>query len=202
MRGVASPVLMDTTETLTPEEEAVRRRTRFIANLEYEERLDGFLAGRREWFVSHYGEVAADMKLSAEAKLAGIVLNLYQPNVGPNVPFPRFEEIAEQTGGFRVHDMNWAIPELMRKGHLHVDFPEPVEERQSKPTARRKAKIEPSLRWEVWERDDFTCKHCGSRKLLQVDHVIPESRGGPTTLDDLQTLCGTCNGRKGARMPE
>jgi 5-methylcytosine-specific restriction protein A len=64
---------------------------------------------------------------------------------------------------------------------------------------RRKKPIPKDLRWEVWERDNFTCQHCGVRRHLAVDHIIPESRGGTLDLDNLQTLCVSCNGRKGAR---
>lgn len=65
-----------------------------------------------------------------------------------------------------------------------------------------KAVIPPAIRWAVWERDDFTCKHCGSRKNLSIDHIHPESKGGATELDNLQTLCKPCNSRKGDRLPE
>lgn len=61
-----------------------------------------------------------------------------------------------------------------------------------------KAIIPPDIRWEVWERDNFTCRHCGVRRHLSVDHIIAESKGGPMTLDNLQTLCRSCNSRKGA----
>lgn len=62
-----------------------------------------------------------------------------------------------------------------------------------------KAAISDELRWAVWERDDFRCLHCGARRFLTVDHVTPESRGGTLALDNLQTLCRSCNSRKGAR---
>lgn len=73
---------------------------------------------------------------------------------------------------------------------------EPPAEPQLEPR-KKKAPIPLALRWEVWERDDFTCRRCGARQRLTVDHVIPESRGGPTVLLNLQTLCGRCNNRKG-----
>ncbi len=63
-----------------------------------------------------------------------------------------------------------------------------------------KALIPPALRWEVWERDDFTCVHCGTRRSLSVDHVHPESLGGKTELSNLQTLCRSCNSRKGTQL--
>jgi hypothetical protein len=67
------------------------------------------------------------------------------------------------------------------------------------PVLLRKMPIPTVLRWEVWVRDNFTCKHCGSRRDLSVDHIIAESKGGPMELSNLQTLCRSCNSRKGAR---
>jgi len=61
-----------------------------------------------------------------------------------------------------------------------------------------KRPIPPEIRWAVWERDNFICQHCGTRRHLSVDHVIPESKGGTLALDNLQTLCKSCNSRKGA----
>lgn len=63
----------------------------------------------------------------------------------------------------------------------------------------RKEAIPPSLRWEVWEQDNFTCQICGSRQFLTIDHIIPESKGGKTEKDNLQTLCKPCNSKKGNR---
>ncbi len=49
------------------------------------------------------------------------------------------------------------------------------------------------------QRDGFRCRACGSSPAkrhavsLQVDHVLPWSRGGETIFENLQTLCETCN---------
>lgn len=63
----------------------------------------------------------------------------------------------------------------------------------------RKVPIPNDIRWAVWERDNFTCQHCGSRRNLTIDHIHPESKGGEMTMDNAQTLCKSCNSRKGAR---
>ena len=57
-----------------------------------------------------------------------------------------------------------------------------------------------ALRWEIWERDDFTCLICGSRRFLTIDHFYPRSRGGPTIKENLVTLCKSCNSRKSAKI--
>jgi len=63
----------------------------------------------------------------------------------------------------------------------------------------RKQIIPPEIRWFVWERDNFTCKMCGSRRNLSIDHIYPESKGGLLEKENLQTLCKSCNSRKGAK---
>lgn len=63
----------------------------------------------------------------------------------------------------------------------------------------KKVNIPSDVRWSVWERDNFTCKHCGSRKNLSIDHIVPESKGGETTIENCQTLCKSCNSKKGNR---
>jgi 5-methylcytosine-specific restriction endonuclease McrA len=63
----------------------------------------------------------------------------------------------------------------------------------------QKKPIPESIKWKVWERDNFTCKKCGSRQFLSVDHIFPEVKGGTLDMDNLQTLCKSCNSAKGAR---
>ncbi|MCA3283336.1 MAG: HNH endonuclease [Roseomonas sp.] len=71
--------------------------------------------------------------------------------------------------------------------------------------SRRKTPGEPSerLKWRVRQRDNFVCRACGASPSLQpglplhVDHIVPWSRGGDTTEENLQTLCQPCNLSKG-----
>lgn len=55
-------------------------------------------------------------------------------------------------------------------------------------------------RREVFIRDNFTCQYCGRQAGdLTIDHVVPRSRGGPHTWDNLVSACKTCNHRKGGK---
>ena len=50
-------------------------------------------------------------------------------------------------------------------------------------------------------RDDETCQYCGKRsRELTLDHVIPRSRGGTGTWENLVASCKSCNGKKGNRL--
>lgn len=54
-------------------------------------------------------------------------------------------------------------------------------------------------------RDEHQCQYCSKRpplRELNIDHILPRSRGGPDTWENLVTACRTCNLRKGWRTPE
>jgi 5-methylcytosine-specific restriction endonuclease McrA len=56
-------------------------------------------------------------------------------------------------------------------------------------------------RFNVFLRDRFTCQYCGAQDELTFDHVIPRSRGGTTTWENVVAACSPCNLRKGSQMP-
>lgn len=63
----------------------------------------------------------------------------------------------------------------------------------------------PLSRRTVLARDLYTCQYCGQqsgRTELTVDHVMPRSRGGLTSWDNVVAACGPCNRRKGNRTPD
>ncbi len=60
-------------------------------------------------------------------------------------------------------------------------------------------------RFNIYARDDSTCQYCGrrfSRSELNLDHVVPRSRGGSTNWENVVCSCVACNLRKGGRTPE
>jgi len=67
------------------------------------------------------------------------------------------------------------------------------------PPSYKKKPIGGTLRTRVFERDGYRCQTCDGWQDLCADHIIPESLGGETTYENLQTLCRSCNAKKGAR---
>ena len=51
----------------------------------------------------------------------------------------------------------------------------------------------------VFARDKHRCQYCGSARHLTVDHVVPRSKGGLDTWDNLVTSCAPCNRKKADR---
>jgi hypothetical protein len=89
-----------------------------------------------------------------------------------------------------------------KSGAAHT---EPKEEASTQRETRPKRSIPLRLRYEVLERDNFSCQVCGRSPSrypgvveLHVDHRVAEAKGGLTELSNLRTLCQDCNIGKGA----
>lgn len=78
--------------------------------------------------------------------------------------------------------------------------------RWAKSTAGQRALMTAALRGQIKERDKFSCLNCGvsltaePHLLLEIDHIMPVSKGGLSVPENLQTLCWKCNRSKGAKV--
>ncbi len=55
----------------------------------------------------------------------------------------------------------------------------------------------------ILRRDGNQCQYCGKKtSALTIDHIIPKSRGGSDTWENLVAACVSCNNKKGSRTPE
>jgi hypothetical protein len=67
------------------------------------------------------------------------------------------------------------------------------------PTGERNTRvIAQDVKIAVAVRDQGRCRQCGSNQDLHYDHVVPWSKGGANTVNNIQLLCGPCNRAKGA----
>lgn len=91
----------------------------------------------------------------------------------------------------RCHAQRKRLNEMIAKKGKYYSLSEASER------ARQRNLITNSLRYDVLKRDGFRCRLCGRSVaegvVLHVDHIIPVSKGGKSTLDNLQTLCADCN---------
>lgn len=65
---------------------------------------------------------------------------------------------------------------------------------------RRRLQISRSMRQYIYDRDRHQCVKCGATEELTLDHIIPWSKGGEHTVENLQTMCRRCNCTKGNRI--
>lgn len=80
-----------------------------------------------------------------------------------------------------------ALQELMDEGKI---FPE----------ANKRPPIPKEVVDAVWNRDGGRCVYCGSTENLHLDHIIPFSKGGDTSVENLQLLCQKCNLKKSNKI--
>lgn len=73
-------------------------------------------------------------------------------------------------------------------------------ERSRRYRASGGGQVPEELRREVFARDGWACVECAAVDHLQCDHIHPVSKGGETSLENLQTLCRPCNARKKDRI--
>ncbi len=104
-------------------------------------------------------------------------------------------EILEKDGGRRFHSETRIVPcpaviRLVRYVHVPRRF-----RRQVTNTF-------------LFARDDYSCQYCGKQKnelrgrqFLTRDHIVPLSRGGDNSWENVVTSCSPCNNRKGNRLP-
>lgn len=86
----------------------------------------------------------------------------------------------------------------VRSPSLVLQIPEHIRLTSNNP--KRHWKAPPVSRREVFRRDSHACQYCGSTKHLTLDHVIPRSKGGTHTWDNVVTACEKCNSTKGDRL--
>ena len=71
---------------------------------------------------------------------------------------------------------------------------------------RERSKMTATLKKRILERDNYTCQQCGNsvykepNLLLEIDHIIPVSKGGTSEPKNLQTLCWRCNRSKSDKL--
>lgn len=89
---------------------------------------------------------------------------------------------------------------VVRSPGLELKLPSVLALKEYIPAVRRPA----FTRFNVYLRDRWVCQYCDIRfktNELTFDHVIPRSRGGQSSWDNIVTACKACNTRKGNRMP-
>jgi hypothetical protein len=72
----------------------------------------------------------------------------------------------------------------------------------TKMTENKRKSLSKKLRFDLFKRDSFQCVYCGNRPpnvLLEIDHIIPHSKGGKDKIENLVTSCFDCNRGKSNR---
>ncbi len=110
--------------------------------------------------------------------------------------FASWREVSEARSRFKEPD-----DEFVRTVHFEVQVPRVIRLFGYDRLPRQKVKFN---RRNIFARDGNRCQYCGRRfatSELSLDHVMPRSRGGQATWDNIVCACLKCNVRKGGRTP-
>ncbi len=114
-----------------------------------------------------------------------------------NYDFQSWREVSELRAAFKGPDEDW-----VRSVNFEIQVPRVIRllgfDRLPKQTVRFN-------RRNIFARDSNRCQYCGRRfstSELSLDHVIPRSRGGETTWENIVCSCVKCNVKKGGRTPD
>lgn len=94
-----------------------------------------------------------------------------------------------------LHDLPFRKVRTVR---AEYDYPSVIRLRKYAPLPYKSIVLS---RRNILRRDHNRCMYCHSAESLTVDHVVPRSRGGDDSWENLVTACSVCNHRKGNRTP-
>ena len=110
--------------------------------------------------------------------------------------FHSWREVSEARARFKGPDDDY-----VRTVHYEIQVPRVIRLLGYDRLPRQKVKFN---RRNIFARDSNRCQYCGKRfatSELSLDHVVPRSRGGPATWENIVCACLKCNVRKGGRTP-
>ena len=162
----------------------------------------GFLFRRRCWFVGTcYPPTQIGVRRQDELRAVQRSEPVRIAQSGPRVWWWFEGAFYWESGSYSDRDVLALIRDRQRRAaqkleraHLLLNIDEG---RESRPRGRRDP-MPREVRRVVFERDGGECAECGGTFDLQYDHIIPVARGGASSVENLQLLCGDCNRHKSA----
>jgi hypothetical protein len=113
---------------------------------------------------------------------------------------PADPKAIRQVVGCSLREWRRCWPKIEKYWRVEGDALVPVEAlgfARPWPGQNERRHIPLAVRREVFARDGV-CVWCAAQERLELDHIVPYSRGGPDTVDNLRVLCKPCNVRRGA----
>ena len=98
----------------------------------------------------------------------------------------------------KVHLVEAVTDKFVRSPSVHIPWPSIVRLKGYVRVPYQRVMLS---RKNVLRRDRHACQYCGERGRLTIDHVLPKSRGGKDSWENLVAACVPCNNRKGDRTP-
>ncbi len=138
------------------------------------------------------------LQLGNEFQISGLVFSGQGKSFIVSLPH-KHDDINEPVSQLKL-DQQGVLNLLKQLDFLEVEIFAQDEGGVVKQIVRKtQRQIDNIMQWQVFERDNFTCRYCGRHGIpMSVDHVVVWEEGGPTIPDNLLTACKACNRDRGS----
>jgi len=125
---------------------------------------------------------------------------------GGEIPLSKVLNVTFQPTGIflelsrRANNGFYVLADSKRVGEIILSAVRLATHRLTGGKERDTRSISQDIKTAVWQRDQGRCVQCHATEYLEFDHVIPHSKGGATSVNNLQLLCRKCNLAKGDRI--
>lgn len=142
-----------------------------------------------------------DAYIPMRAPQKGIVYYEEKSKLTPGDTVLSIETDLEKVDAFEKELIKEKLLQKKRKQDLEkMALQELMDEGEMFPEANKRPPIPKEVVDAVWNRDGGRCVYCGSTENLHLDHIIPFSKGGDTSVENLQLLCQKCNLQKSNKI--
>lgn len=142
-----------------------------------------------------------DAYIQLRSPQKGIVFYEGNTALAPGDTVLTIETDSEKVAAFEKELIKEKLLQKKRKQDLEkIALQELMDEGEIFPEANKRPPIPKEVVDAVWNRDGGRCVYCGSTENLHLDHIIPFSKGGDTSVENLQLLCQKCNLQKSNKI--
>lgn len=142
-----------------------------------------------------------DAYIQLRSPQKGIVYYEGNTALAPGDTVLTIETDSEKVAAFEKELIKEKLLQKKRKQDLEkIALQELMDEGEIFPEANKRPPIPKEVVDAVWNRDGGRCVYCGSTENLHLDHIIPFSKGGDTSVENLQLLCQKCNLQKSNKI--
>lgn len=181
-------------------------KTRDIGHVDYEPKCNYVNRGwRQPEIIQENSECCTvcigDAYIQVSAPREGIVYYNAKENLSNGDTVISIESDIDRISEFEKQQIKDRILEKKRKRELEkLALQELIDEGEIFPEANKRPPIQRDVVDAVWNRDSGKCVYCNSTENLHLDHIIPFSKGGDTSVENLQLLCQKCNLEKSNKI--
>lgn len=160
---------------------------------------DGYITADLGWSIDKVSKAFGELierRFVQRCEASGFILLpkflRWNPIGNPKIAAARIKELRQIPQTSVLYELACWCLAAFGGAHVPTDFLSYCSDQRKKIAAR----VPDSVRKQVYERDGNSCVICAATADLTIDHILPRALGGGHTVDNLRTLCRSCNSKR------